>query len=71
MYSKKKNIPCRNENKIKYMANYKVALSAEVRGVSVHNDLKPARQSQKKHGSKYKIFRWIGHVEKGHWQEMR
>jgi len=54
------------------MANYKVALSADVRGVSVHNDLKPARQSQKKHGNKYKIFRWIGSSgEKGYWSEMR
>jgi hypothetical protein len=42
------------------MANYKVALSAEVRGMTVHNDLKPARQSQKKHGQKYKIFKFVG-----------
>lgn len=53
------------------MANYKVAISADVRGVSVHNDLKVARQSQKKHGMKYKIFRWIGSGGKGYWSEMR
>lgn len=53
------------------MANYKVALGTEVRGVSVHNDLKNARQSQKKHGQKYKIFNWVGSVQKGHWSEMR
>jgi hypothetical protein len=53
------------------MANYKVALAAEVRGMTVHNDLKNARQSQKKHGSKYKIFRWIGNQGKGYWSEMR
>ena len=46
------------------MANYKVALSAEVRGMTVHNDLKNARQSQKKHGNKYKIFRWIESTKK-------
>lgn len=53
------------------MANYKVALSAEVRGMSVHNDLKKARQSQKKHGSKYKIFSWAGSSTSGHWVEMK
>ena len=53
------------------MANYRVALSAEGRGVSVHNDLKKARESQKKHGVKYKIFHWIGQVGKGYWSEMR
>ncbi len=53
------------------MANYKVALSAEVRGVSVHNDLKNARQSQKKHGAKYKIFNWAGSSASGHWVEMK
>jgi len=53
------------------MANYKVALNAEIRGVSVHNELKKARESQKKHGNKYKIFNWIGSVQKGHWSEMR
>ena len=53
------------------MANYKVAMAADVRGVSVHNDLKPARQSQKKHGKNYKIFRWIGNQGKGYWSEMR
>ena len=53
------------------MANYKVALGAEVRGMSVHNDLKKARESQRKHGAKYQIFHWIGSKESGHWAEMR
>ena len=53
------------------MANYKVALSAEGRGVSVHNDLKKARESQKTHGAKYKIFNWAGNDKTGHWEEMR
>ena len=53
------------------MVNYKVALGADVRGVSVHNDLKNARKSQKKHGKKYNIFHWIGDKKTGHWSEMR
>ncbi len=53
------------------MTNFKVAKSAEVRGMSVHNELKNARQSQKKHGREYKIFKWIGQIGKGHWEEMR
>ncbi len=53
------------------MTNFKVAQSADVRGVSVHNDLKVARQSQKKHGNKYKPFKWIGNQGKGYWTEMK
>ncbi len=53
------------------MTNFKVAQSADVRGVSVHNDLKVARQSQKKHGNKYKLFKWIGNQGKGYWTEMK
>ena len=53
------------------MTKYKISISAESHGVSVHNDLKKARESQKKHGSKYKIFHWIGSIQKGHWEEMR
>lgn len=52
------------------MAKFKIALSPKLRGVSVHNDLKSARQSQKKHGRSYKIFRWIGQVGKGYWEEI-
>jgi len=53
------------------MAKFKIALSSNLHGVSVHNNLKAARQSQKKHGRNYKIFRWIGQVRTGYWEELR
>lgn len=53
------------------MTNFKVALGEEIRGVSVHNDLKSARQSHKKHGAKYRIFKWIGSQGKGYWSEIK
>jgi len=56
------------------MANFKVALSADVRGASVHSKLEAARKSQKKQGLKYKIFRWVeypGKENRGSWFEMK